>query len=99
MTPQEWADIFGPFLGLLGFGGIILAGMKIRYNYLAQTRLHRADKDDVDRLASEVESLRSEVIVMREGLVELGERVDFTERMLARGKPGKAGAALPGPDA
>ena len=47
-------------------------------------------KEDVERLADVVDGLHEEVRALREEHVELSERMDFAERLLSSGKPGKA---------
>jgi hypothetical protein len=48
----------------------------------AQLRLHGGDAGSLE----EVQALRGELDAVRRELSELNERVDFTERLLARGR-------------
>ena len=79
------AEALAPLLGMTALATAVLIGMKMRYTYLSKIRGGDADREELARLADTVEHLRDEVAVLREGVVELGERVDFAERMLARG--------------
>jgi cell division protein FtsB len=92
------AEIIAPFLGIIGFGSMVLIGMKMRYTHLRHTRSAAAAPKDVERLTEAVETLRDDVRLLRDELVELNERVEFTERMLTRAKSLDADLdALPGP--
>lgn len=92
-----FAEALAPLLAMVALGGAVLIGMKMRYNYLAKIRAGGADKAELARVTETVERLRDEVGDLREVVVELGERVDFTERVLAR-KTDKDAPALPGRD-
>ena len=94
MDPQL-AEIVGPVLALLGFGGMILIGMKMRYTHLRQTRSGQIGQDEMDRLSEDVAGLRDDIRMLREEFVDLYERVEFTERVLAQGKADKDRDALP----
>ncbi len=83
MSP-EILELLAPFFALIGFGGAILIGMKMRYSYLERTRLGSGAQQDVERLADAEDKLRSEVGLLRDGFLELNERVEFTERLLER---------------
>lgn len=92
------ADVIGPVLALLGIGSMVLIGMKMRYTHLQRTRPMASAPEDVERLTEAVETLRDDVRILRDEVVELSERVDFTERVLTRGKSVDAGLdALPRP--
>lgn len=82
-------------LSMAGLATAVLIGMKMRYNYLTKIRGGETDREELARLSDAVEHLRDEVAALREGVVELGERVDFTERMLARGGAADDAPALP----
>lgn len=97
MTPGV-AEALAPFLGMTALATAVLIGMKMRYSYLTKIRGASADKEELARLTHTVDRLRDEVSDLREGLVEIGERVDFAERVLAR-KSGEDAAALPRGDA
>ncbi len=86
----EMLEILAPFFALIGFGGAVLIGMKMRYRHLERTRLGGGAQEDVKRLADTVDSLRAEVGLLRDGFLELNERVEFTERLLERPKAAEA---------
>jgi hypothetical protein len=95
MDPQL-AEIFGPVLAILGVGSMILIGVKMRYTHLRHTRHSQLGQEDVERLNDDVASLREDFRMLREEFVDLYERVEFTERVLAQGKGGNGGMdALP----
>lgn len=72
----------------------VLIGMKMRYDYLAKIRGGGPDREQLARLVETVGQLRDDVVVLRDQVVELGERVDFAERMLAKGNAPDIGAPL-----
>jgi len=94
MDPQL-AEIFGPVLAILGMGSMILIGIKMRYTHLRHTRSGQVGQGEMDRLSDDVAGLRDDVRMLREELVDLYERVEFTERVLAQGKADKNRDALP----
>ena len=75
-----------PILALsIPVAGVIFAGLlKLQKTRLEEARL-RAGGIDGD-VAAELDAMSREVQDLRTELVELQERVDFTERLLARGK-------------
>jgi hypothetical protein len=90
-------EFIGPVIALLGLGSFVLIGMKLRYNHLRDTR-HVPGREELDRLTHAVGLLHDEMRVMRDEIVDLGERVDFAERVLARGRSeDDAPGALPRP--
>ena len=96
MSP-EIVELLAPFFALVGFGGAILIGMKMRYTHLQRTRVSGSAQQDVERLADALDSLRDEVRLMQDEFVELNERMEFTERLLERPKAADADSdALPG---
>jgi cell division protein FtsB len=98
MDPAAVAEVVAPFLALVGIGSMVLVGMKMRYTHLQRTRSAAAAPEEVERLTEAVETLRDDVRILRDEVVDLSERVDFTERVLTRGKSVDAGFdALPRP--
>lgn len=96
MTPDV-LEILGPVVALFGIGSFVLIAMKLRYNHLRETK-HPPGREELDRLTQAVELLHDEMRVMRDEIMDLGERVDFAERVLARGRSGdEAPGALPNP--
>ncbi len=68
-----------PILAVTGF--FVLIGLKGWSNH--KLRMRETPAGDNERLIEAVQQLHDEVGSMREGLAELHERVDFTERMLS----------------
>ncbi|UCF39624.1 MAG: hypothetical protein JSW43_07690 [Gemmatimonadota bacterium] len=89
------ADAIGPVFALVGIGSMILIGMKMRYTHLRHTKFAKGAGPEVEQLADAVDSLRDEVRELREGMVDLHERVEFAERMLTRGRAEGERGALP----
>jgi hypothetical protein len=92
-------EVLGPVAALTGIGAMILIGMKMRYSHLRHTKLAKGGGQEVEQLTEAVDSLRDEVRELREGMVDLYERVEFTERMLTRGQAEGGKGALPGSSA
>ena len=84
--PPGLADAIGPVLAIFGIGTMILIGMKLRYSHLRQMRIDQGGREDVGRLAEDVAALRDEMQLLRQDVSEVYERIEFTERMLARGQ-------------
>jgi hypothetical protein len=82
--------IFAPVIGLVSVGILVLVGMKMRYDYRAKQLTAGAGKDALDRLESQLDAVREQVLALRDEVGELYERVEFAERMLARGKSDRA---------
>ncbi len=83
MTP----DVLGPLVGMAAvIGFFVVVGMNIRRLRMRET----PGGENFERLADAVDGLHEEVRMLREEYTELHERMDFAERMLATGKPGKA---------
>lgn len=85
MSP-EIAEFIGPVAALLGMGGTFLIFMRMRYNYLLHKGQGAGDAQVIEQLQESVERLHAEVQETREEFIELYERVEFAERLLARGK-------------
>ena len=79
-----YLDIIMPFLGMMGLGGMILVGMKLRYQHLQRIKGGGMSDEDVKRIAEAMESLRDEVRLMREEVLSINERVEFTEKLLEK---------------
>jgi hypothetical protein len=84
--PPGLADAIGPVFAIVGIGTMVLIGMKLRYTHLRQTRLDQGGREEVGRLADDVAALRDEMQLLRQDVSEVYERIEFTERMLARGQ-------------
>lgn len=97
MSP-ELVEILAPPLAIISLGGLILIGMKIRYSHIQRTRVQgSAEQQDVERLAAAVDTLQDELRLVRDEMLQLNERVEFTERLLERPRTAAADPeALPG---
>ncbi len=82
MDPYIFMGFFTPILILLA----ILIGMKMHYRHLENTRLSGSAHQEGEHLADAVENLRTEFELLRSEVLELNERVEFTERLLERPK-------------
>lgn len=85
--PPGLADAIGPVLAIFGIGTMILIGMKLRYSHLRQTRLDQGGREEIGRLAEDVAALRDEMQLLRQDVSDVYERIEFAERLLARGQP------------
>ena len=96
--PPELVEIIAPPIAILSFGILVLVGMKIRYSHIQRTRVEgSAQPQDVERLAAAVDTLQDELRVVRDEMLQLNERVEFTERLLERPRTATADSeALPG---
>ncbi|KPK60212.1 MAG: hypothetical protein AMS21_09595, partial [Gemmatimonas sp. SG8_38_2] len=75
-----------PFFVLMGIGGMVLMGMRLRYQHLQRLKQGGSPSEEVERLTEAVSSLRDDVRLMREEVLSINERVEFTERLLERPK-------------
>ena len=60
-----------------------LVGIKMRLNYLRDIRLGKTT-EETRQLEEEVNSLRDEVLYLRDGLDDMAERIEFHERLLTK---------------
>ncbi len=81
---NEFLEMIVPFFALMGFGGFILFGMKLRYNHLQRIKSGGSSEEEIKQLAEAVGDLRDEVRLMREEVLSINDRVEFTERLLER---------------
>jgi hypothetical protein len=86
--PPEILEPIAAVTTLVALGGLVLVGMKMRYTHLQRTRLGSIAPEDVERLGKDVDALRQELQHVREEVLELNDRVEFTERLLERPKAG-----------
>ena len=93
--PPEVLETIGAFIGLFGIGSMVLIGMKLRYNYLLQKGRGGVSEKEVERLNESVEALRGEIAILRDGYLELNDRVEFAERLLEKPKAGKSDSDTP----
>ena len=71
-------------LGIVfGIGGIILLGYRMHYRH--EERLQQGgDPGEVQALRMAVEELQDELRALQKGAADFDERLEFTERLLAR---------------
>lgn len=81
--PVEIIEPIATLFGVLGMGTIGLFALKAWLN--ARGRRGQISSEELERLTDAVESLREQVQTVREEHGELFERVEFAERMLAKG--------------
>lgn len=84
------AETIGPVIGLIAVGTCVLIGMKMRYEYRVKQLEKGAGREATEQIETQLDQLRDQVLALREDVSELYERVEFTERMLARGKGDRA---------
>ncbi len=82
MTP-DLLEILVGMGAVIGFFGTVVVVTKMRFNH--QLKMREMPAGENDRLTDAVEGLVEEVRMLREEYGELHERVDFAERILARG--------------
>ena len=77
---------------LTGLGMALRFSLKKREVELRRRELERGGgTPDVDALRREVAGLKGDQAQLESQLLELQERLDFTERLLAKGRPPQAG--------
>ena len=80
----ETLGILIPIFGVVG--GVILIGLKMTLSHLQDAREQKdisgSAQQEVERLTEAVDNLNGEFGLMRDELLALNERVDFTERLL-----------------
>ena len=79
-------EVIIPFFGMMGIGGMVLIGMKLRYQHLQRLKQAGSSPEEVERLTEAVDSLHDEIRIMREEVLSINDRVEFTERLLERPK-------------
>ena len=77
-------DAIAALLGFFGFGAFVLVGLKMVLAHRAQR--FQGGGEDTRALRDEVQALRDDVLSLQGSLTDLGERVDFTERVLAQSR-------------
>jgi hypothetical protein len=80
------AEILAPILAFISIGGMVLIGMRIRYSHKERTALGGTSQKEIEHLTDTVRALRDEVQVLRDGFLELNDRVEFAERLLEKPK-------------
>jgi hypothetical protein len=80
-------DLFAPLLALVGLGTFSLIGLRMLLNYRVKRLQAQGGGGAQHReLAEGLAELRDQVYLLRGDVADLHERVDFTERVLARGR-------------
>ncbi len=79
-------EVIGPVFAILGLGGMILGGLKLRYSHKEKMRLGEGGSGVTERLGEDVAVLRDEVRLLREDFAEMYERLEFAERLLTKGR-------------
>lgn len=84
------AETIGPVIALISVGTFVLVGLKMRYDFRAKHLQSGGGSEVTQRLEAQMEALREQVLALRDDVGELYERVEFAERLLARGKDDRA---------
>jgi hypothetical protein len=79
-------DLFAPLLALVGLGTFSLIGLRMLLDYRIKRFQGHGGGAQTRELAEGLAELRDQVYLLRGELSDLHERVDFTERVLARGR-------------
>lgn len=91
--PEVIVPVFGMITGILTIGFMSWGLVRVASGPVGQALARRVQGRHADGdMAGDVEALREQVEVLQQQLAETQERVDFTERLLARQERGQ----LPG---
>ncbi len=81
MTQVPTVEVLGIVIPILAVTGVfVLVGLKGWANH--QLRMHGTAGVETEHLTEAMQRLQDEIGAVREDVVELQERVEFTERML-----------------
>lgn len=83
--PPHVFEAIAPLVALLGAGTFTLIGLRMYLGYKAK-RLELGAGTPSSGLEESLRELQQEVQLLRGDVGELQERVDFAERLLARGQ-------------
>jgi len=86
LPPEILVLIFGI---LFGIGGSILLGQRMQYRHKERLQ-ERADPAALTELTEAVRDLQEEVRSLQSSSTGFEERLDFTERLLAKPKPAES---------
>ncbi|NOT10118.1 MAG: hypothetical protein HOP28_18145 [Gemmatimonadales bacterium] len=89
LIPGELIPLMGMVTGMVFMVGIALVGVKLVQGPIGQAigrRIHGKGAADPE-LQVELLDLREHVALLEQRLADNEERLDFTERLLARGAP------------
>ena len=92
MTPHV-TEMIAILLTMGMIGSFVLIGMRMRIQ--AKRPGVHVDPEDMERLSDAVEGLTEQVRVLSDECSDLGERVDFTERLLIQGRAPSTEAVTP----
>jgi hypothetical protein len=87
--PPEVLDALGPIAAMVGMGTFTLIGLRMFWGYKTRRLELERSAPTESHVEELVEDLRAEIHLLRGDMGELQERVDFAERLLARGQEGK----------
>jgi hypothetical protein len=82
-VPPEF-EVIATLIGFFGFGAFVLVGLKMVLAHRAKR--FQGGGEDTGALREEIQALRDDVLSLQGSLTDLGERVDFTERVLAQSR-------------
>ncbi|UCG86507.1 MAG: hypothetical protein JSW71_21845 [Gemmatimonadota bacterium] len=82
--PPQVLDFLGPFLAITTSCVVILTGMKIYLNYRRDVQINKNSRDETKNLVEDLSRLQDEVLLLRDGLEDVNERLEFHERLLTR---------------
>jgi hypothetical protein len=77
-------DAFAALIAFLGFGGFCLLGLRMLLTY--RIKRFQTQGGGSRELEEGLAELKDQMYVLRGDLADLQERVEFTERVLARGR-------------
>ena len=92
MNPADLIPLLGIITGMVSVVVIGIAVVKVAHSSIGQAIARRiggrgASDADSDAIRTEVAELRETVGELQHRLVEAEERLDFSERLLAQGRP------------
>jgi len=94
LTPDS-LEFIAPLIATFALGGFTLAGLKMYWGYKTR-RLEIEEHRSSPKIDEGFDELRSEMQALRTEVGELHERIDFAERLLARGQADVHGSGREG---
>ena len=83
--PPDVIEFIGPFMAIVSVGTLTLIGMKMRLSHKERMR-EVPGPHDIERITEATERMYEEVQLLRDTVVDLQDRVEFTERLLTKGQ-------------